>query len=397
MSVKKRNNLRVLEGYKESPRKRIAYFIRKFNIRKILMITAAVILLAVIFFLFINLQTYTTVKVTNTYSITGAADNGYKEFAKGVLKYSRDGVSYLNMDGEEQWNFPYQIKTPFVEANEKAAAIADKGGNHIKIFDKDGLKGEIETSLPIEKIAVSEQGIVCAILKNESAPRVICYDNQGNILVEHKITLSGMGYPMDVALSGDGETLQVSYLHVQEGVLRSKVVFYNFGEEGQSGKDYQIGSREYEDTVIATGFYMEKNVFAAVGDNCISIFKGKDSIEEEALISFEEKIQSIGYNNKYIAVILRNSGDTGYELRVYNKSGKVVTSESFGGDYRNVKIAGSQIILYDGKECAIFTKSGMQKFDGEMGNSILEIIPAAGANKYVIMNANGMETVRLAK
>ena len=35
------------------------------------------------------------------------------------------------------------------------------------IFQREGLKGEIKTTLPIEKISVSEQGIVSVIVKNE--------------------------------------------------------------------------------------------------------------------------------------------------------------------------------------------------------------------------------------
>ena len=50
--------------------------------------------------------------------------------------------------------------------------VADRGGNSIMVFTKDGLKGEIETTLPIEKIAISDQGIVSAILKNENSPQI---------------------------------------------------------------------------------------------------------------------------------------------------------------------------------------------------------------------------------
>lgn len=52
-----------------------------------------------------------------------------------------------------------------MDVNEDVFAIADVGGNTIMIFQKSGLKGEIETTLPIEKISVSNQGIVSAILK----------------------------------------------------------------------------------------------------------------------------------------------------------------------------------------------------------------------------------------
>ena len=55
------------------------------------------------------------------------------------------------------------------------------------------------------------------------------------------------------------------------------------------------------------------------------------------------------------------------------------------------------MIMYDGKKCSIFMKNGIQKFEGEMNNNILEIFPIAGVNKYIVMNANGMEKVRLVK
>lgn len=405
MGIKERKNLRVVDGYKGSVKRKLEYYKEK-NKEKLkidgeqkkrLIIVAAVIVIGVALYLFVNLRTYASVAVTETISIAGAADSGYEEFAGGVLKYSRDGISYLNMDGEEQWNLPYQIKTPFVEVNKVSAAVACKGGNDIMIFQKDGLKGEIKTTLPIEKLTLSEQGIVCAILKNDSSPKVICYDTAGNILVEHNVSLSGMGYPMDAAISADGEVLQVSYLYVYEGKLLSKVAYYNFGKAGENVEDHQIAYKEYKNTIVATGFFMDDRTSVVVGDNCMTIFKGKEQIKEAAAIVFDKEVQCIGHSDKYIAVVLANSGETGYELCVYNKSGKLVTNEAFSGSYRNIKISGTQIIMYDGKECMIFLKNGVQKFNGEMNSSIMEIIPVSGVNKYVVMNANGMESVRLVK
>ena len=398
MGIKDRNKFRVVEGYKGSLKKMSEAYkekISKRELKKNVLLAAAVLIIGIALFLFVNLRTYTAVSVTDTYSIAGAADSSYKEFADGILKYSKDGISYLDMDGEEQWNLPYQIKTPFVETNDVSAAVACKGGNDILIFQKEGKIGEIKTTLPIEKLSVSEQGIVCAILKNDSAPKIICYDTVGNVLVEHNTSLSGTGYPMDVAISADGEVLQVTYLYTYEGKLLSKVVYYNFGKSGESSKDYQVAHKEYENTVVASGFYMDHQTSVAVGDNCMTIFKGSEQVKEVATILFEKEVQLIGHSKKYIAVVFANSGESGCELRVYNKNGKLVTNEMFMGDYRNLKISGNQIILYDGKASTIFMKNGVQKFDGEMHNSIMEIVPVSGVNKYAVMDANGMEYVRL--
>lgn len=358
-----------------------------------------IVVLAVVstVFLFVYLQTFTTVRVLDTYKIRGATESNYKEFARGVLKYSRDGISYLDKNGEEKWNQPCQIKSPFVDVNEVSVVVADKGGNDIMVFQEDGLKGEIQTTLPIEKVSVSEQGIVSAILKNGSSPSIVCYDTAGNILVEHKATLNGKGYPLDVAISPNGEVMQVVYLYIREGKLVSKVGYYNFGKSGGEKTDHEVTNREYKDSIVASGFFLNQSVSAVVGDNCLTIFKGKEEPEEVTTVTVEKEIQSVFHNEKYIGMILRNEGKSGYEICLYNTSGKKVMAKDFTDGYKNAKISGNQVILYDGKKCSIFLRSGVHRFEGEMSNHILEIIPIAGANKYIVMNANGMEDVRLVK
>lgn len=370
---------------------------RKSVRRKTAIGVASVAAAAIVIFLVIYLQTYTEVRVSDTYVSAGSSDSNYRQFADGMLKYSRDGISYLNRKGEEQWNQSYQIKTPFVITGEESAAVADKGGNDIVVFQKSGVKGEIHTTLPIEKIALSEQGIVCAVLKDESAPKIICYDTAGNILVEHKTSINGTGYPVDVSLSPDGEVMQVVYLHMQSGKIISKIVYYNFGEAGEGKTDRQVTSKEYEDTVMAEGFFMGQKVSAAIGDDKLVIYKGGSVPDESVSIDIDKEIKSVFHSDKYIGLVLKNEGKGGYELRLYNSSGKQVLSKDFTGDYSNVKMCGSQVIMYDGKKCSIFMRSGIQKFQGEMETNILEIFPVAGVNKYIVMNANGMENVRLVK
>ena len=73
-----------------------------------------------------------------------------------------------------------------------------------------------------EKLAVSSQGIVSAILKDEEKPLVMCYDAVGNVLVQNEVSLTTMGYPMDVATSWDGKTQIVSYLYTEENKKRTR-------------------------------------------------------------------------------------------------------------------------------------------------------------------------------
>ena len=111
----------------------------------------------------------------------------------------------------------------------------------------------------------------------------------------------------------------------------------------------------------------------------------------------DKEIKSVFHNEKYIGLILKNQGKGGYELRLYNKTGKVVLSKEFTGDYNHVKLCDDQVIMYDGKTCSIFMKNGVQKFKGRMDNNIQEIFPVGGVNQYIVLSANGMEKIRLVK
>ena len=370
---------------------------RKKRWKKTALIAAVVVALAVGVYLLINLQTYTSARALDTYTVSGASGSAYEQFADGVLKYSRDGISYLNQHGEEMWNQPYQMKNPVVDVNGSSAAVADKGGNAVLVFNEEGVRGETQTNLPIERVRVSEQGIVSVILTDENEARVLCYDAAGNLLVENKTSMNGTGYPLDVALSPDGETMQVLYLYTEAGAVKSRVIYYNFGESGEEKTDHLVAQMEYEDTVMASGFFMDENISVAVGDNRLTIYRGGNVPEETQNIEIKKQIKSVFHNEKYIGMVLKNEGKEGYELRLYNTRGQVAMSENFTGDYSHVKLCGSQVIMYDGKNCSIFTRGGIRKFDGEMNSNILEIFPVPGVNKYIVMNENGLEVVRLVK
>lgn len=388
--------LNVEDGSLEDIDQQVKEHKKKMQRRTIILVTS-IVAVSVAIYLLIHLQTYTKVRTLDSYKNSGSASNNYEQFLDGILKYSRDGVAYLNQKGQEAWNHPYQIKTPFAAVEGESAAIADKGGNDILVFQKEGLKGEIHTTLPIEKIAVSDQGIVAAILKDESTPKVICYDTAGNILVEHKTSMSGVGYPIDISLSGNGEVLLVSYLFTQDGNITTKIMYYNFGSAGEDKADHQVAAKEYKDTIMPETFFLNKNTSVAVGDNQIVIYKGLDEPKEKISIPIEKEIKSVFHNKSSIGLILKNEGKEGYELRIYNGTGRQVMSKDFSGEYSNVKIDGNQIIMYDGKSCSVYTRTGIHKFEGELKNNILEIIPLVGVNKYIVMNADGMEVVRFVK
>ena len=398
MSQKKKSQFRLLTPPEDLSE--IKHKVLKFRLTKI---RRALVFLVLLFlavcgtFLLLDNQTYTRVRTASAYPGDRTDSSGYAQFADGIVRYNRDGVAFLNRKNEEQWIQSAQIRNPIISVREKAFAIADNGGNTILVFTEQGLKGEIETTLPIEKITVSDQGIVTAILRNESSPEIMSYDAVGNILVEQQVIMGTTGYPVAIEMSDDGNILAAGYLYVDSAVLKSRVIFYNFGETGQEKQDKIVTSDDYNNTVMTELFFMGDDRLVAVGDDRFAIYRGKDEPEKEKEIELDQEIQSVFHSDRYIGFILLNQEKSGYELRLYNKLGEQVISRDISGTYSNVKIDGDEVIMYDGSRCCIITAAGVKKFEGDLNVDALEIFKAPGINRYYVMNVDELRVIYLTK
>lgn len=398
MSQKKKTQFRILTPPEDLSE--IKHKVLKFRLTKIrrALVPLVLIFLAVCgTFLLLDNQTYTRVRIASEYPGDRTGSSGYAQFADGIVRYNRDGVVFLNRKNEEQWIQSAQIQNPIISVRDKAFAVADNGGNTILVFTEEGLKGEIETTLPIEKITVSDQGIVTAILRNESSPKIISYDAVGNILVEQQVIMGTTGYPVAIEMSDDGNILAAGYLYMDNAVVKSKVIYYNFGETGQEKKDNIVASDDYDNTVMAEIFFMGDDRSVVVGDDRFVIYRGKDVPEKEKEIELDQEIQSVFHSDQYIGFILLNQDKSGYELRLYNRLGEQVISRDISGTYSNVKIDGDEVIMYDGSRCCIITSAGIKKFEGDISVDALEIFKAPGINRYYVMSVDELRVIYLTK
>lgn len=396
MAKEKKTNLRLVRPPDSDRLKKEAIRRKSPKMKRVLPRAALVAMLLLGTWLLLMNHCYHTVYRTASYKKETSDSNRYAPFQNGIVRYSRDGVTYLNYRNEALWVQSGQFKNPLIEVNEQSFAVADVGGNSIQVFTEEGLKGEIGTNLPIEKFSISNQGIVSTILKNENTPMIVVYDATGNILVENQVVSGNAGYPVALDLSPSGETLMVSYLDTKGGVLKSKVVCYNFGEAGKKQENYQVSVEEYEDSVMPEIFFMDDTTSVVVGDHSFVIYEGEETPQKKTEIQILQEIKSTFYNGRYIGFILLNEEKSGYELRLYDKSGEQTMSRAFTGEYTNVQMRGNEIIMYEGTRCSIYTNTGMPRFEGNLKEDILLMIPVDGINKYLVMNAAELQVIYLA-
>ena len=398
MTQKKKTHLKILtppDDLSEIMKK--VHKFRRAKVRRILVLIVLIILAVCGTYLLLKNQSYGHARTAAEYSSDISDTSNYAQFANGIVRYNRDGVAFLNNKNEEQWIQPTQLQNPVITVKEESFAVADNGGNNILVFSEEGLRGEIETTLPIEKISISDQGIVSVLMRNGSTPSIITYDAAGNILAEIQITQGTMGYPTAMEMSDDGNTLAVSYLYLDGVNIKSRVIYYNFGEAGQENADNIVSSEEYDNTVMADIFFMGGGRSVAVGDNSFVIYRGTDTPQPEKTIVIDQEIQSVFHSDQYIGFILLNQEKSGYEVRLYNRIGEQLISREIPGNYSNVKMDGDEIIMFEGSRCCIVTATGIIKYDGNLDVDALEIFRTFGENRYYVMSVDELRVIYLTK
>ncbi len=396
MTQKKNPNLKLMEPPDPEKPKKIKRRHRRIRPGKLLTTVFLAVMVLLGTYLLLTNHLYHKVSQTASYKRETSDSNRYASFRNGIIRYGRNGVTFLSRQNEVLWIQPGQFQNPALEVNDQTFAVADTGGNSIQIFTDKGLKGEFETNLPIEKFSLSNQGIVSAILKNENSPMIVTYDSTGNILVENQVVTGSMGYPVALEMSPDGKVLLVSYLDMKNSTLKSRVAGYNFVEEGTDRENHQVSMEEYEDSVIPEIFFMDAVTSVAVGDHSFSISKGSRIPEKTTEVELFREIRSTFHTSRYIGFVLLNEEKSGYELRLYSKSGKQIMNRAISGEFSNVYMEGNEIILYEGSRCSIYTSMGMPRFDGDLKDDILMMIPMEGINRYMMMSTDELRVIYLA-
>ncbi|WP_101876610.1 DUF5711 family protein [Lachnoclostridium edouardi] len=343
---------------------------------------------------------YTSYKTAWEKPVSEGGASGYAPFGSNVIKYTKDGVSYIDGQGKTVWMQSYEMKNPVISVNGGYAVIADVQGNQIAICSESGYQGTATTALPVIKAAVSQNGIVAAILEDSRASYIQYYKKDGtDMQLTVKSVLSGDGYPLDIALSPDGTRMIASIIHLEKGELLQRVVIYDFSEIGKN-ENYVVGGmdEEFAGSMVAKVIYPTSEEACAFADTGLSFFSMKNltQISLTKQVKVEESIESIFYSDQYAGMIVQNtSGENPYRMDVYKLSGDLVFSREFDFQYREAGISGDYVILFNETACRIYNMQGVLIYDGEIDTPPGAIVSGKYPGTFIISGSQMMKEIKL--
>lgn len=347
-----------------------------------------------------NFNGYEVVEKTN---VKNSSMLDYIAYQNSLLKYSKDGATYVDEKGEAVWNETYAMKMPSADVCGEYAAIADLNGNDVYIFDKEGKVSSTSMPYNICDVSVASQGEFAVILEGDKVNYINIYDKNGEQISEIQTTINQSGYPMDVDLSFDGEKLFSTYLYLDGANIKNGLAAYNFGPVGvNENADRLMGGYQLDDTVVPKVEFIDNNTICAFGDNQLIIYSMKEKPSEKAKIEFEQEIKSVVYNQQYVGVIIANTENSKeedkkapYVLELYNTNGRKVMSQKIDFGYENVRMTEKEILFCGGNQGRIYTIKGGLKFSYTFSKNVIDIIPTGYSRRYIILYDNDSEIIRL--
>lgn len=325
----------------------------------------------------------------------------YKDFGGGVLKYTKDGASFIDAQGKVVWIQSYGMKSPVAAINGEYAAIADQQGNSIYICNKSGCLGQATTLLPILRVTVSAKGVVAALQEDSKASYIYLYKKDGTPLdIKIKSLLSGDGYPVDISLSPDGIQMIASFMYLDQGTLKCKIVFYNFGL-GKNDPKRVVGiffPKDLGDAMAGRVRFLDESNAAIFTDKGIQLFSTRVETSPELIkqIPIEQNIRSIAYTDEYMGIVTDNvDGGNPYALKIFDKQGASVFNQTFHYQYTGFDIDGGMVLLYNDSSCQVFNMTGTEKYNGTFDFTVSKVSAGRFPGTLLVMGPQIMEEIKL--
>ncbi|MCR5031562.1 MAG: DUF5711 family protein [Lachnospiraceae bacterium] len=342
-------------------------------------------------------------RIFSEYEVTSSAERSANistavsmELGGTIFTYSRDGMSCVDTKGSAKWNQTYEMKAPMVATCGNMAAVGDYDGESIYVVNTSGVQGTISTQYPLKNLCVAANGVTAAALDDGNITWIYLYDKSGNTLIQIRTTMSQSGYPLSMSLSPNGILLTVSYLFVDNGDIKARVAFFNFGEVGQNEADNYVSGYDYTDTIVPEVQFVNNACAFAAADSRLMFYSGSQKPVMKSETMIQNEIQSIHYGTGAVGVVTPDmSGASRYILTIYDMNGEELLKEGLDMEYKDILIEDTYILIYNDADCLIYSMKGVKKYEGQLGGDVSLLIPGRDAGHLTAVTQTEIKEIVL--
>lgn len=369
---------------------------------KVLIVILVILITAVVIVSvrrYINTREYQGYNVVSSVETNGDNIADYIMFSDNVLKVTKDGVAYIDATGNTVWDCSYAMKMPQAVVNGDYAAVADMNGRDVYVFNKSGKVSNQTLNYDITNIDIASQGVYVVILSGENENYINAYDKDSKEIYEMKTSIENSGYPLDIAVSDDGQKLFTSYVKVDGTTVPDYLAAYNFGSVGQNeNADRLMGGFTFDDTIFPYVDFIDNDTIACFGDDRIVIYSMNEKPSEKAEISLDgREMLGVFANSHYVGYISANADTTAgrYHIYIYDTNGKLTAEADYNNTFSKIYATEDELIIAGEFDCSIYYLNGAKKFSTTFRKNLIDIVPSGNKLEYIAIFENETTIIKL--
>ena len=358
---------------------------------------AVVLLVVVVIFLkdYADNRTYSTYEVVKSEKKSDSVSK-YAYTDGNVVRYSIDGAALINRNLDTLWNQPYSMLDPRIDICGGRILLYDRLGSAIHIFNKKGQVSSFAADGPILAARISAKNTVAALLKDGENVSFVYYTEDGTPIASGESSMSDPGYPLALTVSDDGGTVAISYLTVDDGVVGSKIRFYDFSSRGHNHENNMTGEDTCQGILIPEIQFLNGDECVAFRDDGFTVYKGRKSWKAVKNVDFDSEIVSTFHDGSHMGFIFRSEDRAHrYEMKICTTNGNLVSSAYVDQPYTRVHVCGDWVIFSNNSSFSVYSMNGVCRYSGNVQAGCVADVLRIGKNELLTLTDYNMEVIRL--
>ncbi len=243
--------------------------------------------------------------------------SGFYAFGQNFFYfYTRDGISYRNLQGEVIWEDSFDMELPEANGCGNHVAIGEIKGNQVRVYGPNGLLYSKNFDSPVASFTVNRLGALCVGLINNTEYITHVFDEKGNAIQQRNHVDANI-FPITAALADNSGQLALSLLDINGVRLQTNLIFVHLNRvKSMEITDGIWGGLKKENQIIGSLRFTGNNSLMAISDLELSNYTltDEDTVIEGEKVELNNEVKNFGYmDNKGLAIVLGHelSGKTG--------------------------------------------------------------------------------------
>ena len=300
-----------------------------------------------------------------TLSYDAAADQSFALYRGGLAVVSRSNVSAFTATGRRTLNSNSAYSKPFAVASDKYLLVYDIGDGNMAIYNSFANVYSEKLDYPISDVCFSKEGSFAVLTRSEEyESKIIIYDKN----FKKQTNYHKGSFAVDIALSSDGKTLGAIYADTDNGIMCTKLVFFDVK------KNEKIEEQVYSGEFPLACSFLDGGGFAIVTDGKVRVFDRALMDDEQSEDYSAYSVSAVWCDSEYVALTYNNGiTNDANKVLVFDKDGDLVYNDIIRSDVSQLAVCDGYFFVKNASgEVRTSIRDGMEdRLDSQDGKMLI--------------------------